>query len=205
MFGAILSCYDKRGLAEFAAGLRGAGLHLLASSGSFQELTRAGVDAESIESFTAQWNGCHSKTLQAKLHEGIFCNPEKDAELELLTAHGGMPMRVVCCNMYPLEQALHGGFVQSMDDLYGLLDIGGGALLANAAKNHRHVYCVSDPADYPVVLRSLLSNRPEDGTLRAELAQKAFHTLSMYHAAAAHALEHIGMMPWVSREGKLPC
>lgn len=75
-YGAVISCSDKTGVAEFAGALRASGLRILASAGTGRALREAGVACESLEAYTGQPPGSHAKTLQSKLHEGLFADPE---------------------------------------------------------------------------------------------------------------------------------
>jgi phosphoribosylaminoimidazolecarboxamide formyltransferase/IMP cyclohydrolase len=69
------------------------------------------------------------------------------------------------------------------------IDIGGPAMLRSAAKNHKYVTVVTDPADYARVADDL---RRRDGStsemLRRELAVKAFAHTARYDAAIASFL-----------------
>jgi phosphoribosylaminoimidazolecarboxamide formyltransferase/IMP cyclohydrolase len=73
------------------------------------------------------------------------------------------------------------------------VDIGGPTMLRAAAKNHRFVLPVVDPADYPRVLDALRAGEPAG--LRVELARKVFAHTSAYDGAVAAYLSGLGADP----------
>lgn len=190
-FGAIVSCSDKAGVAGFSRALGRAGLRVLASAGTREALRREGVACESLEAYTGLPPGGHAKTLQAKLHEGLFADPEAPGERDLLARLDALPIRVVCCTLYPLVREAARGGIPDREALYGLLDVGGPALMANAAKNFARVWCVSDPGDFDLVSEALRAPVPETLELRRRLAVKAYGILAEYYRAAQATLEAI--------------
>jgi len=73
---ALLSVYDKRGLAEFAAGLAALGWELVASGGTAAELTRAGVAHRDVAAVTGapEMLDGRVKTLHPAIHGGILAD-----------------------------------------------------------------------------------------------------------------------------------
>jgi phosphoribosylaminoimidazolecarboxamide formyltransferase/IMP cyclohydrolase len=98
------------------------------------------------------------------------------------------PIDLVVVNFYPFEQTVAKPDV-TLDDAIENIDIGGPALVRSAAKNHRDVTVVVDPADYPAIVAELDANR---GALSAKtrwtLARKAFARVAAYDAAIANYL-----------------
>jgi len=74
----------------------------------------------------------------------------------------------------------------TLEDAIENIDIGGPSMLRSAAKNHRWVTVISDPADYDIVLEEMKENN-SDTTLgtRERLALKVFQRTSAYDAAIA--------------------
>lgn len=190
-YGAILTCSDKAGVPAFARALEAAGLRILASAGTHAALRGEGVASESLEAYTSQPPGSHAKTLQAKLHEGLFADPEAPGERDLLARLGAWPIRVVCCTLYPLVREVARGRVPDRRALHGLLDVGGPALLANAAKNFERVWCVTAPEDFAPVAEGLRAPAAETLELRRRLAVKAYGLLADYYRTAGAELERI--------------
>src|SRR4030095_13245196 len=71
---ALLSVSDKRGLIEFARGLRELGVELVGSGGTAQSLRDAGIEVEDVESLTGspEMLGGRVKTLHPRIHGGIL-------------------------------------------------------------------------------------------------------------------------------------
>jgi len=96
-----------------------------------------------------------------------------------VAAHTGSP-EIMDGRVKTLHPRIHG------EEAIENIDIGGPAMVRSAAKNHRYVTVITDPADYPRVLESI--SRREGGVgdmLRRELAVKAFAHTSRYDTAIA--------------------
>src|SRR5262245_54600388 len=83
---ALLSVSDKTGLVDLARALAERGAQLLASGGTFGELTRAGLTVTEISAYTGQPEilGGRVKTLHPKLHAGILARRDEPGDLEAL-------------------------------------------------------------------------------------------------------------------------
>ena len=94
---------------------------------------------------------------------------------------------LVVVNLYPFEETVARAGV-SFEEAIEQIDIGGPSMLRGAAKNHRDVTVVCDPADYDRVLNSL--SDPAGNTLwRRQLAQKVFARTASYDRAISQYLE----------------
>ncbi len=200
---ALLSVYDKTGLAEFAAQISYLGFDLIASGGTAQTLQDAGLTVTSIETLTgaAEMLGGRVKTLHPAVHAGILTRrtPQDSDEL---AAEGYSEIDLVICNLYPFQQtvAKHGTTLQ---DAIEQIDIGGVALLRAAAKNFLNVTVVCDPADYDRVAAALAYSNEADLALRRELAIKAFaHTRD--YDTAIHAFLSRDLAPNMAASDALP-
>lgn len=71
---ALISVYDKTGLAELAGALAGAGWNLLASGGTARALSAAGITATEVAAHTGSPEilGGRVKTLHPAIH-GVYC------------------------------------------------------------------------------------------------------------------------------------
>jgi phosphoribosylaminoimidazolecarboxamide formyltransferase/IMP cyclohydrolase len=88
---------------------------------------------------------------------------------------------LVVVNLYPFEETVERSNV-SFEEAIEQIDIGGPSMLRSAAKNHRDVSVVCDPADYNRLLEAM--NSGQDWTeLRKELALKVFQRTSSYDKA----------------------
>ena len=183
---AILSIYDKRGLADLGRGLAKAGFELIASGGTARALREAALDVIQVSDLTGfpEVLGGRVKTLHPAVHAGILAmdTPEHMAELE---RQGLEPIDLVVCNLYPFQQTVAKPGVTTADAVEDI-DIGGVTLLRAAAKNYARVTVVVDPADYDTVLNEIARGGVSEAT-RKRLAYKAFaHTAAYDEAIRAY-------------------
>ena len=183
---ALLSVFDKRGLADFARGLAGLGFEIVSTGGTLRALAEAGVPAISVSQVTGfpEILDGRVKTLHPAIHAGILADRAKAAHLEQIAAHGIAAIGLVAVNLYPFRETVATG--ASFDQAIEMIDIGGPAMVRAAAKNLGGVAVVVDPADYPEVLAALAAG---DGAvpeaLRRRLAAKAFRHTAEYDGAVA--------------------
>ena len=183
---ALLSVWDKTGLAEFARGLSELDVELVASGGTAEFLGECGIEATRIEELTEipEMLGGRVKTLHPRIHAAILARRDHPDDLAALDEHDISPFDLVCVSLYPFAQivARHG---VTEKDAVEMIDIGGPSMLRGAAKNFAHVVPVCRPERYPEILAEL----GEDGELsdetRRELAAEAFATTAAYEAAIA--------------------
>jgi phosphoribosylaminoimidazolecarboxamide formyltransferase / IMP cyclohydrolase len=182
---ALVSCYDKAGVAEFGRALHELGVELVSTGSTAATLRDAGVPVTGVAELTG-FPECldgRVKTLHPRVHAGILADrndPAHVAELEDLEIEA---IDLVVVNLYPFRETVASG--ASDADIVEMIDIGGPTMVRAAAKNHGSVGVLVDPGDYDRVLAEL---RDEDGltsTLRRELASKAFQHTAAYDAAVA--------------------
>jgi len=183
---ALLSVYDKAGIAAFAEGLRRLDFELLASGGTARLLADSGIQVTPVEELTgfAEMLGHRVVTLHPKVHGGILARRDVPADVADLEQHGIDPIDLVCVNLYPFEQTA-ARLDATWDDAIEQIDIGGPALLRAAAKNHAHVIPVCRPEDYDMVLEELRADAGSSPVTRCRLAARAFATTAAYDAAVA--------------------
>ena len=187
---ALLSVSDKTGLVDFARGLAQLGVELLSTGGTARALREAGLTVRDVSDFTGfpEMLDGRVKTLHPKVHAGLLFLRGLREHVETMAKHGLQPIDLVCVNLYPFEATIAKPDV-TFDEAVENIDIGGPTMLRAAAKNHRFVTVVTDPADYGRVLGAL-SGPGGDTTpaLRLELAQKVFAQQARYDAAIAQYL-----------------
>ena len=171
---ALLSVYDKTGIAEFASALHALGWTLLSSGGTARVIADAGIPVTDVAEITGLSPILDHRvvTLHPKIHGGILGdrdNPEHVREMEQFGIEG---IDLVVVNLYPF------GSNPGVE----LIDIGGPALVRAAAKNFAHVGVVVDTADYADVLEMIEGEYFGIGARRV-LAQKAFRITSAYDAS----------------------
>jgi phosphoribosylaminoimidazolecarboxamide formyltransferase/IMP cyclohydrolase len=172
---ALLSVYDKEGLAELAQGLADLGWELVASGNTSAELSGAGIAHLQVAEVTGspEMLGGRVKTLHPKIHGGILADRDLPAHLADLEANSIDAIDLVVSNLYPF----------SSDPSIELIDIGGPSMVRGAAKNHAHVGVVTSPADYPLVLEELRRSGSLSDATRRRLARAAFAHTAAYDAA----------------------
>src|SRR5579884_3282215 len=185
---AILSVYDKTGLAELAAGLHALGVEIFSTGGTKAAVAGAGVPVTSISALTGfpEILDGRVKTLHPAVHGGLLARRDLPAHVQELEANGLAPIDLVAVNLYPFVDTVAGQDVDLQTALENI-DIGGPTMLRAAAKNFPHVIVVVDPDDYGPVLEALRA-----GGLgleeRRRLAQKAFQHVATYDTAIAEYL-----------------
>ena len=173
---ALLSVYDKTGIAEFASALHTLGWTLLSSGGTAAHIAQAGVPVTDVADVTGTPPILDHRvvTLHPKVHGGILADRDNAQHMDELRQFGIDEIDLVVVNLYPF------GSKPGID----LIDVGGPAMVRAAAKNFAHVGVVVDTADYADVLEMI-----EGGyfgiSARRVLAQKAFRITSAYDAAIA--------------------
>eukprot|EP01120_Amphizonella_sp_Union-15-10_P001117 TRINITY_DN1117_c0_g1_i1.p1 TRINITY_DN1117_c0_g1~~TRINITY_DN1117_c0_g1_i1.p1 ORF type:complete len:466 (-),score=106.05 TRINITY_DN1117_c0_g1_i1:1-1398(-) len=181
---AIISVYEKKGLAPLAKGLVDLGYELLSTGGTYTELTKEGLKVTKISDITnfPEILGGRVKTLHPAVHGGILARRNEE-HLKELQAHNISPIDIVVCNLYPFNETIKKQGISEADAIEQI-DIGGVALLRASAKNFESVTVLSDEKDYIPVL-DLLKSGKLDLSQRKRLALKAFRLTASYDAAIA--------------------
>jgi phosphoribosylaminoimidazolecarboxamide formyltransferase / IMP cyclohydrolase len=184
---ALISCYDKTGLEEFARGLADAGFELVASGGTADFLeTDVGLDVQRVEELTgvAAMLGGRVKTLHPRIHAAILARRDNDDDVATLDEHEIRPFDVVCVNLYPFTQVAGRRGVRE-EDAVEMIDVGGPAMLRGAAKNFANCAPVCRTDRYLPLLEELRSTGEISLATRRALAAEAFATTAAYEAAIA--------------------
>ena len=172
---ALLSVYDKSGLAGLAAGLAALGWDLVASGNTAAALRESGLPHRQVSEVTGapEMLGGRVKTLHPAIHGGILADRSDPGHVADLEDRAIEPIDLVVCNLYPF----------SSDPSVELIDIGGPAMVRAAAKNFAHVGVVTSPADYAGVLDELRGDGALSAGTRRRLARAAFAHTAGYDAA----------------------
>ena len=172
---ALLSVYDKAGLADLAQGLADLGWELVASGNTAAALESAGIAHRQVSEVTGspEMLGGRVKTLHPRIHGGILADRSQPSHLRDLEEQDIEPIDLVVCNLYPFTS----------DPSVELIDVGGPTMVRAAAKNFAHVGIVTTPADYPEVLEELQTAGGLSDATRHRLARAAFAHTAAYDAA----------------------
>ena len=191
---ALLSVFDKTGMAEFARGLSEAGVELVSTGGTHRLISEAGLPVREIADLTGfpEMMDGRVKTLHPKVHGGLLSVRDNAEHRAAMDAHGIGAIDLVAVNLYPFEKTVASG--AGYDDIIENIDIGGPAMVRSAAKNHRYVTVVVDPADYAEILEAI-RNGGVPYPLRQRLAAKAYARTAAYDSAIS---------AWFAREIDYP-
>ncbi len=180
---ALLSVYDKTGLADLARVLAEHDFEILATGGTARVLQDQAVPVRLVEDVTGfpEVLGGRVKTLHPAVFAGILARRDRPEDGDQLRQHGLAPIDLVVVNLYPFEEWARTGL--PLERLMEWVDIGGVALVRAAAKNWPWVTVVVDPADYPALVETLGRGEwPPPESLRKALAAKAFAYTATYDA-----------------------
>ncbi len=186
---ALLSVSDKQGIVSLARALSVQGIQLISSGGTARSLREAGIEVTEVSEHTGApeiMNG-RVKTLHPKVHGGILAR--RGVDDATLAEQDIAPIDLVVVNLYPFSQTVARDNC-SLDDAIENIDIGGPTMVRAAAKNHRDVAVVVDPADYPRLIEAIEAGTV-DGALRRELAVKAFAHTAAYDDAIVNYLSSL--------------
>jgi len=187
---ALVSVYDKHGLAELARGLAAAGVEIVSTGSTAAAVRDAGVavtEVSAVTGFPEVMDG-RVKTLHPAVHAGILADRSKPDHVAALDEHGIAAIDLVVVNLYPFADT-----VAATDDparIVEMIDIGGPTMVRAAAKNHAHVGVVVDPAEYPALVAALAAGGGLDAATRRRLAAAAFAHTAAYDADVAAWFAH---------------
>src|SRR3989338_9607207 len=102
---ALISVWDKRGLAPFAKELASLKIEIISSGGTAAYLRENGIqckDVSDITGFPELFEG-RVKTLHPKIHGGILFRRDKLEHAEQAAKAGTEPIDLVVVNLYPFE------------------------------------------------------------------------------------------------------
>ena len=183
---AILSVWDKTGLDDFARGLAGLGVELIASGGTSARLAELGLAHTRVDDVTGfpELLGGRVKTLHPRIHAGILARRDLDDDRDALAEHGIEPIDLVCVNLYPFDEVAWRKDTRE-EEAVEMIDVGGPTLLRAAAKNFTHVAPVCSPAQYGPVLAELRETGALSASTRRKLAAATFAYTAAYEASIA--------------------
>ncbi len=187
---ALLSVTDKTGLVEFAKGLKEFNVHLLSTGGTAKTLREAGIEITDVSDYTGfpEMLDGRVKTLHPKIHGGILGIRDNKAHASTMSEHAIDPIDMVVVNLYQFEKTVARPEC-SLKEAIENIDIGGPTLIRAAAKNNAYVAVLTDPSDYPDILKEMQEHK---GNICRKtslgLACKAFCKTSAYDEKICHYL-----------------
>lgn len=181
---ALISVFDKTGLADLAQGLHQAGVEIVSTGSTAARIAETGVPVHQVEDVTGfpEMLDGRVKTLHPRIHAGILADRGNQQHIETLDEHGIAGFDLVVVNLYPFADTVASGAPE--DEIIEKIDIGGPSMVRAAAKNHSSVAVVVDPLRYGETVAAAQS---EGFSLpaRKRLAALAFAHTASYDTAVA--------------------
>ena len=176
---ALLSVYDKSGIAEFAQGLVNLGYTILSTGGTSALLSKNNVPVTEVSKFTGHDEILDGrvKTLHPKVFGGILADLSSKKHRDEMKKFGIDPISLVCVNLYPFLETLMRK--APLKEILENIDVGGPTMIRAAAKNFHNTLVVTDPHDYAKVLHALKEGTANE-VMRSNLALKAFSLTARY-------------------------
>ena len=191
---ALISVYDKSGLEEFVAALGDLGVEIVSSGGTARKIREMGYEGlVEVSDYTGhpESPGGLVKTLHPKVHGGLLLDRNDEAHAAWMNENGVKPIDLVVSTLYPFEEAVGGG--ADLETAAENIDIGGPSMVRSAAKAallYDSVLVVTEPDQYPEVVRALKENEGNFTTeMRRRYALKAFRRTKEYDSAIVNYLE----------------
>jgi len=181
---ALVSVYDKTGLAELAGVLAATGVQIVSTGSTAAAIAAAGVPVTGVEDVTG-FPEClegRVKTLHPAVHAGLLADPARTGHAEQLAKLGIDTFELLVSNLYPFEATVASGAPAA--ECVEQIDIGGPAMVRAAAKNHGRVAVITDPAQYRAAAEAVQAGG-FTGEQRRRLAAAAYAATARYDAAVA--------------------
>jgi phosphoribosylaminoimidazolecarboxamide formyltransferase / IMP cyclohydrolase len=205
---ALISVFDKTGVADFARALSQLGIEIVSTGGTARLFREAGIAVRDVSDLTGwpEMLGGRVKTLHPKVHGGILFRRANAEDRKEVSEQSIAPIDMVVVNLYPFSATANRPDVTA-EELIENIDIGGPAMLRSAAKNFESVAVVSDPGDYAGILQELSSKRELSLATRLDLARKAIALTARYDGEIATELERLSAdhdLPLAKSRERLP-
>ena len=178
---ALISVYNKEGLAPIVEKLNQQGVKIYSTGGTQKFINDLGISVVPAEEITEYPSilGGRVKTLHPKIFGGILNRQDNTQDVEEMDTFSIPQIDAVIVDLYPFEKTVASG--ASDEDIIEKIDIGGISLIRAAAKNYKDVICVSSVEDYAEFLE-LISIDNGDVSIedRKRFATKSFNVSSHY-------------------------
>lgn len=181
---ALISVYDKTGLAPIVEKLHQLKVEILSTGGTKDFIEKMGIPVTQVDDITKfpEILGGRVKTLHPAVFGGILARRELAADLEQVHLHNIPLINLVIVDLYPFEETVKKTSDEA--EIIEKIDIGGISLIRAAAKNHKDVLIIPSVNQYDELLQ-LLNEQNGEITLeqRKKMATLAFGVSSHYDTA----------------------
>ncbi|MFA6078606.1 MAG: bifunctional phosphoribosylaminoimidazolecarboxamide formyltransferase/IMP cyclohydrolase [Candidatus Omnitrophota bacterium] len=188
---ALISVSDKTGLEGLVKVLGKFGVEILSTGGTAKAIRALGIAVKEVGEYTGfpEMLDGRVKTLHPKIHGGLLALRENKEHMQTVKEHNIGLIDMVVVNLYPFEKTVAKSGVK-LEEAIENIDIGGPSMLRSAAKNHRSVCVVCDPADYKRVIDDMENTSGGvSESLLVDLGMKVFERTSSYDAAIYNYLK----------------
>src|SRR4051794_17868789 len=139
---ALISVYDKTGLAELAQGLHAAGVAIVSTGSTAKTIAAGDIPVTAVEEVTGFPDVLDGrvKTLHPRVHAGLLADTRKAEHLAALEELGVAAFELVIVNLYPFSETVESGATGA--ECGEQIDLGGPSMVRAAGKNHPRVAVV---------------------------------------------------------------
>lgn len=196
---ALLSVYDKTGIAEFAKGLHELGWNIISSGGTAKVVAEAGVPVTDVAELVGGEAilGHRVVTLSREIHSGLLADAGKPEDLQELKDRKIPFIDLVAVDMYPLEEEIESGNA-TLESVIEKTDIGGPTMLRAGAKARRIVVSRADQRSE--VLQWLTEGKPNEKQFRDEMCAVAEYECARYIMISARYHGGEDVAGWIGRK-----
>ncbi|MBF9314524.1 bifunctional phosphoribosylaminoimidazolecarboxamide formyltransferase/IMP cyclohydrolase [Bifidobacteriaceae bacterium NR002] len=179
----LVSVFHKEGLEILANAFIKAGTEVVSTGSTASKLAELGVNVTEVSTVTGFPESLDGrvKTLDPHIHAGILADMNNADHVKQLENLNIKPFDAVVVNLYPFVDTVMSG--ADNDAIIEKIDIGGPSMIRAAAKNHKSVAVITDPADYQLLADRVSSGEGFSLEEREYLAAKAFEHTASYDAA----------------------
>ncbi len=189
---ALISVSEKRGILDFVKELNKLGLEIISTGGTAKLLKENNIPVIEVSEYTGfpEMLDGRIKTLHPKIHAGLLALRDNLKHMRILSEHNIGLIDMVVVNLYPFEKTAQKPGAK-IEEVIENIDIGGPSMLRSAAKNHRWVAVVCNPARYQQIIQELKKNQGSlSEELMRDLAIEVFARTSQYDGAIYNYLKN---------------
>jgi len=197
---ALLSVADRTGITTLARDLLALEVEVFATDGTREHLASDGVEVESIASLTdfPPLLGGSVKTFHPAVYAGIMARRDLPEHLAQLAEHGIGLIDIVVVNVNPFAPQV-GERLVPIHEAVEMIDVGGSALLAAAARNFAGVAALTDAEQYPRLVEEIRERGSVSAEFRQQLAAEAFAKVAAYDAEVSAYLNQVANIRFPKR------
>jgi len=190
---ALLSVSDKTGILELAKALAAANYELISTGGTAALLAENGLSVTAIEDVTGfpECMDGRLKTLHPGIFGGLLAVLDNDEHRATMEQQNIGAIDILVSNLYPFRKTVDDPN-HTLSNAIEQIDIGGPSMIRAAAKNHKYVTVVTDPAEYAELMERVNTNTMDEG-YQFRMAAQAFAYTAAYDAYIAEYLRRIAV------------